>query len=47
MITWDLFMSPMLRLLENGDVLKLRDLQDRAADLVQLTFVGSSGFRVR
>lgn len=39
MITWDLFMSPMLRLLENGDVLKLRDLQDRTADLVQLTSV--------
>jgi restriction system protein len=39
MITWDLFMHPMLRLLENGDVLKLRDLQDRAADLVQLTSI--------
>ncbi|MGJ0183456.1 restriction endonuclease [Corynebacterium glyciniphilum] len=37
MITWDLFMHPILAILEETDQVKLRDLQDKAADATSLT----------
>lgn len=37
MITWDLFMHPMLRILENGETISARALSDMVADRVNLT----------
>ncbi len=37
MITWDLFMYPMLRILEKGETVSARALSDMAADRVNLT----------
>lgn len=37
MITWDLFMHPILSILDEADQIKLRDLQDKAADATRLT----------
>lgn len=37
MITWDLFMFPMLRILESGETMSARALSDMAADRVNLT----------